>query len=464
MAEPKFRIESDLLGELKVPIDAYYGVQTQRALNNYRISNTRMCDYPEYVIAIAYVKMAAAEANAELGVLTEEKKQLIVRVCDEIISGKLDDQFPLVVWQTGSGTQTNMNVNEVVAHRAEELRNGSLHADTYISPNDDVNRSQSTNDVFPTAMRMALATRLLDETIPALSLLRRRLEERAEAFRKIIKIGRTHMQDATPLRLGSEFSAYATQVGYGIRALENALPHLMELPVGGTAVGTGLNTPSGYDRLCVRYICQFTKKPFVPAPDKFEAMSSHDAMVEVSSALKQLAVSLMKISNDIRLSASGPRSGIGELNLPQNEPGSSIMPGKVNPTQCEAMCMVCAQVIGFDAAVSVAGMQGHWQLNVFMPMIAYDMLTSARLLGDACVSFANHCVAGITANEERIRTHLNQSLMLVTALNPHIGYHRAAKIAQYAYAYGTSLKEAAVATGLVSAQDFDQWVDPEKMV
>ena len=445
-----------------MPQEKYWGAQTQRSYQNFKIGDIRMP--VEVIHNIALVKKAAACANVELGVLPEEKKRLIVTVCDEIIAGKLDDQFPLVVWQTGSGTQTNMNVNEVVAHRAEELRSGSLCADTFIAPNDDVNRSQSTNDVFPTAMRMALATRLLDETIPALSQLRQRLEERAEAFRRIIKIGRTHMQDATPLRLGSEFAAYASQVGYGIRALENTLPHLMELPVGGTAVGSGLNTPAGYDRLCVRYICQFTQKPFVPAPDKYEAMSSHDALVEVSGALKQLAVSLMKISNDIRLSASGPRSGIGELNLPQNEPGSSIMPGKVNPTQCEALCMVCAQVIGHDAAVTVAGMQGHWQLNVFMPMIAYDLLTAARLLGDASLSFANHCVAGITANEERIRTHLEQSLMLVTALNPHIGYHHAAKIAQYAHAHGLSLKEAALATGLVSAQDFDAWVDPEKMV
>ncbi|MBO4402549.1 MAG: class II fumarate hydratase [Bacteroidales bacterium] len=456
------RIEKDSMGDVEVPLEKLWGAQTQRSYMNFKIGEIRM---PlEMIRNLAIVKKAAACANAEAGVLSEEKKELIATVCDEIVAGKWDDQFPLVVWQTGSGTQTNMNVNEVIAHRAEMLKTGSLRAETFISPNDDVNKSQSTNDVFPTAMRMAVATRLLDDTLPALSALQQVLSEKAEAFQSIIKIGRTHMQDATPVRLGSEFSAYAAQISYGISALERTLPHLMELPLGGTAVGTGLNTPAHYDTYCLRYIRQFTGKEFTLAPNKFEAISSHDALVETSGAIKQLAVSLMKIANDIRLSASGPRSGIGELLLPQNEPGSSIMPGKVNPTQCEAVCMVCAQLIGMDTAVSVAGMQGHWQLNVFMPMIAYNLLLSVRLLADVSRSFAQHCISGIMPNEPVIQEHLNHSLMLVTALNPHIGYHNAAKIAQYAYQHGISLKEAALALQLVSENDFDRWVDPEQMV
>lgn len=458
----EYRIEKDSMGEIAVPHDKYWGAQTQRSFQNFEIGDIRM---PlELIRTLALVKKAAAYANAELGVLPDEKKQLIAQVCDEIIDGKLDDQFPLVVWQTGSGTQTNMNLNEVIAHRAEEIKSGSLRADTFISPNDDVNKSQSTNDVFPTAMRMAVAIHLLDKTIPALSFLQQELEKKAAEFQDIIIIGRTHMQDATPLRLGSEFSAYSSQLAYGIRALKETLPHLMELPIGGTAVGSGLNTPSGYDKVCLGYIRQFTQKSFECAANKYEAMSSHDALVGTSGALKQLAVSLMKIANDIRLSASGPRSGIGEICLPQNEPGSSIMPGKVNPTQCEALCMVCAQLIGYDAAVSVAGMQGHWQLNVFMPVIAYDMLNAVRLLADASLSFARNCVSGITANKAKIETNLRQSLMLVTALNTHIGYHNAAKISQYAYQHDLSLKEAALALNLVSETDFDKWVDPEKMV
>jgi fumarate hydratase class II len=456
------RKEKDTMGEMDVPMDKYWGAQTQRSYQNFEIGDIRMPK--EIVRQLALIKKAAAFANCDLKVLSEEKKRLIAAVCDEIVAGLLDDHFPLVVWQTGSGTQTNMNVNEVIANRAELLRGGVLDGDTLLSPNDDVNKSQSTNDVFPSAMRMAAASCLLDCTLPALESLQRTLQQKSFAFHNVIKIGRTHTQDATPLRLGDEFSGYAGQVEYGIKALRNTLPHLMELPIGGTAVGTGLNTPEGYDRLCVEYIARFSGKPFTPARNKFEAMSSHDAAVETSGALKQLAVSLMKIANDLRLSASGPRSGIGELKLPQNEPGSSIMPGKVNPTQCEAMTMVCAQVIGNDTAIAVAGMQGHWQLNVFMPVIAYNLLQSARLLGDACASFERHCVSGIVPVEGRIRNNLDSSLMLVTALNPHIGYHRAAEIAQYAYARDLSLKEAALQLGYLTEEQFDAWVCPEKMV
>lgn len=458
----KTRIEKDTMGEVAVPDDKYWGAQTQRSYQNFKIGDIRM---PMEVIRnLAVIKKAAAYANARLGVLPEEKRDAIAQVCDEITAGRLDEQFPLVVWQTGSGTQTNMNVNEVIANRAEVLRGRTLGEGTFLSPNDDVNKSQSTNDVFPSAMRMAVAIHLSDQTIPALRSLQHSLEAKAESFRSIIKIGRTHMQDATPLRLGSEFSAYAAQVAYGTDALERSLPHLMELPIGGTAVGTGLNTPDAYDVCCVDYIRQFTGKDFRPAANKYEAMSSHDALVETSAAMKQLAVSLTKIANDIRLSASGPRCGIGEIVLPQNEPGSSIMPGKVNPTQCEALCMVCAQLMGCDATVSVSGMQGHWQLNVFMPVIAYNVLLEAQLLADACRSFEIHCVSGITANEQRIRENLDHSLMLVTALNPHIGYHHAAEIARYAYSHDLSLEDAALELGLVSKEDFEAWVKPENMI
>ena len=456
------RKERDSMGIVEVPSEKYWGAQTQRSLLNFQIGDVRM---PVAVIRqLANVKKAAACANCDAGVLSAEKRDLIVRVCDEILTGSLDSHFPLVVWQTGSGTQTNMNVNEVIANRAEVLRGGDPGMGRLLSPNDDVNKSQSTNDVFPSAMRMAAACMLLDHTLPALESLQQVLRQKAEAFNDIIKIGRTHTQDATPLRLGDEFSGYSAQLACGIRALKNSLPHIMELPIGGTAVGTGLNTPDGYDRQCVDYINRFTGQNFTLAGNKFEAMSSHDAVVEVSGALKQLAVSLMKIANDLRLSASGPRCGIGELLLPQNEPGSSIMPGKVNPTQCEAMTMVCAQIIGNDTTISVAGMQGHWQLNVFMPVIAYNILQSAQLLGDVCGSFEKHCVAGIMPNEDRIRENLTSSLMLVTALSPHIGYHRSAEIARHAYERNLNLKEAALELGYVTESEFDAWVCPEKMV
>ena len=458
-----YRIEKDSMGEVRVPADRYWGAQTQRSFQNFKIGEFRMP--MEIIRNLALIKKAAAYANAETGGFPEEKKRLIAQVCDEIIGGRLDDQFPLVVWQTGSGTQTNMNVNEVVANRAEVLRGNALgNGATFLSPNDDVNKSQSTNDVFPSALRMAAASALLDCCLPALESLQQAFGQKAAEFHDIVKIGRTHTQDATPLRLGDEFSGYAAQLAQGIRALKNTLPHLMELPIGGTAVGTGLNTPDGYDRCCVKHIAAFTGKPFTPAGNKFEAMSSHDAVVETSGALRQLAVSLMKIANDIRLSASGPRCGIGEIRLPQNEPGSSIMPGKVNPTQCEAMTMVCAQIIGYDATIAVSGMQGHWQLNVFMPVIAYDILQSIRLLGDACASFETHCVRGIAADTRKIQENLTHSLMLVTALNPHIGYHHAAEIARYAYANDLSLKEAALKLELLTEAEFDEWVRPEKMI
>jgi len=458
----KTRTEKDTMGTIEVPADKYWGAQTQRSYQNFKIGNMLM---PKEIIHnLALIKKAAAYANADAGVLSETKKKLIADVCDEIISGSLDDQFPLVVWQTGSGTQTNMNVNEVIANRAESLRGGIPGEGRLLSPNDDVNRSQSTNDVFPSAMRMAVTSVLSECTLPALESLQKTLEEKAKGFRDIIIIGRTHTQDATPLRLGDEFAGYAAQLYFGIRALKNSLPHLMELPIGGTAVGTGLNTPVGYDRSCVDYLCGFTGKHYTLASNKFEAMSSHDALVETSGAMRQLAVSLMKIANDIRLSASGPRCGIGELRLPQNEPGSSIMPGKVNPTQCEALTMVCAQVMGNDAAVAVAGMQGHWQLNVFMPMIASNVLQSARLLGDACASFERHCVAGIAADNNMISQHLDASLMLVTALSPHIGYHRSAEIARCAYERNLSLREAALELGYLTDTEFDAWVRPEDMV
>ena len=462
MKESGKRVERDTMGEVEVPADRYWGAQTQRSYNNFRIGELLM---PKEIIrCLALVKKAAAFANADAGVLSQEKKELIARVCDEILDGKLDAHFPLVVWQTGSGTQTNMNVNEVIANRAEEIRGGVPGEGRFLSPNDDVNRSQSTNDVFPSAMRMAAACLLSDLTLPALESLQQMFQQKAEEFHGIIKIGRTHTQDATPLRLGDEFSGYASQLEHGIQALKNTLPHLMELPLGGTAVGTGLNTPDGYDRNCVDYIVRFTGKPFTPAPNKFEAMSSHDAVVETSGALRQLAVSLMKIANDIRLSASGPRCGIGEILLPQNEPGSSIMPGKVNPTQCEAMTMVCAQVIGNDTTISVAGMQGHWQLNVFMPVMAYNILLSARLLGDACGSFGRNCVAGIVPDTGKISGNLHSSLMLVTALSPHIGYHHSAEIARYAYDRNLNLKEAALQLGYVTEAEFEEWVRPEDMV
>ena len=457
------RIEKDTMGEVSVPADAYWGAQTQRSIDNFKIGNIAM---PIAVIhSLAVAKKAAAFANCRLRVLSEEKRDLIARVCDEITAGKLDGEFPLIVWQTGSGTQTNMNVNEVIANRAEVLAGGSLATEKkFISPNDDVNKSQSTNDMFPTAMRIAMYQTVVNQTIPALEALQDGLQKKADAFKNIIKIGRTHLMDATPLRLGDEFSAFAVQLQFGIAALKNTLHHLSQLPIGGTAVGTGLNTPKGYAQLSVDYINTFTGQTFFAAENKFEAMASHDAFVETSGAMKQIAVSLTKIANDIRLLASGSRCGLSEINLPQNEPGSSIMPGKVNPTQCEAVTMVCAQVAGNDTAISFAAMQGHLQLNVFMPVIAYNSLLSASLLADACRSFLENCVTGITANETVIAKHLENSLMLVTALNPHIGYYKAAEIAQYAHNQNCTLKQAALALKLVSEEDFDKWVRAEDMI
>ena len=459
----KMRQEKDTMGIVEVPSDVYWGAQTQRSLNNFKIGNIKMPI--EIIHALAIAKKAAANANCDLGVLSSEKKDAISQVCDEIMAGQLDDAFPLIVWQTGSGTQTNMNINEVVANRAEILRGGNLENEQkFISPNDDVNKSQSTNDMFPTAMRIAVYQILTKETILSLTALKESLEAKATLFKEIIKIGRTHLMDATPLRLGDEFSAFASQLNFGINSLKNTLNHLSQLPIGGTAVGTGLNTPKGYDKKAVDYINIYTKDTFIATENKFEAMSSHDAFVETSGALKQLAISLTKIANDIRLLASGSRCGLGELILPQNEPGSSIMPGKVNPTQCEALTMVCAQIVGNDTTISFAAMQGHLQLNVFMPVIAYNSILSAKLLAEACDSFRLNCVDGIVANQEEIDKHLQNSLMLVTALNPHIGYYNAAKIAQHAYKNNQTLKQAAIELGLVSEKDFDIWVNPKEMV
>ncbi len=456
------RFEKDTMGIVEVPANAYWGAQTQRSLNNFKIGEVRIPI--EIIHALAVTKKAAAFANCKLNVLPAEKKELIAQVCDEIIDGKLDDSFPLIIWQTGSGTQTNMNVNEVISNRAEILRGGKLENDPkFISPNDDVNKSQSTNDIFPTAMRVATHLLVVNKLIPALDALNNSFNQKNNTFNHIIKIGRTHLMDATPIRLGEEFSTFASQIHFGILSLKNTLSHLAQLPIGGTAVGTGLNTPDHYAETAVEYINSFTEQTFFPAKNKSEAMASHDAFVETSNALKQLAISITKIANDIRLLASGPRSGLAEINLPQNEPGSSIMPGKVNPTQCEAITMVCAQVIGNDTTISFSAMQGHLQLNTFMPVIGYNIISSINILAEACDSFRIHCVDGITANHENIAKHLNNSLMLVTALNPHIGYYNAAKIAQHAYTKNISLKEAALELKLVSDKDFDQWVNPEDM-
>ena len=460
----EFRIERDTMGEVKVPANVYWGAQTERSRNNFKIGPE--ASMPKEIIhAFGYLKKAAALANYELGVLSKEKCDLICRVADEIIEGKLDDQFPLVIWQTGSGTQSNMNVNEVIANRAHVLSGGKLTDEKKIlHPNDDVNKSQSSNDTFPTAMHIAAHKMVVEVTIPGIEKLRDTLKAKSEAFKDIVKIGRTHLMDATPLTLGQEFSGYVQQLNMGIRALKNALEAVRELALGGTAVGTGLNAPKGYDVLVAKKIAELTGYPFVTAPNKFEALSSHDAMVELSGALKRVAVSLMKIANDIRLLASGPRCGIGEIIIPDNEPGSSIMPGKVNPTQPEAMTMVAAQVIGNDVAVSVGGSNGHFELNVFKPLIAYNVLMSARLIGDACVSFNDKCAVGIEPNLVNIKKHLDNSLMLVTALNPYIGYENAAKIAKKAHKENKTLKEAAIELGLLTAEQFDEWVRPEKMV
>jgi fumarate hydratase class II len=459
----KTRTEHDTMGPVQVPQDKYWGAQTQRSLENFKIGDGKM---PIEVIgAFAILKKAAAFTNRDLGVLSAEKAELIGIVCDEISEGKLDEHFPLVVWQTGSGTQSNMNVNEVISNRAHVLNGGILgEGKSPVHPNDDVNKSQSSNDTFPTAMSIAAYKMVMEVTLPGIEKLRNTLAAKSAEFSEIVKIGRTHLMDATPLTLGQEFSAYVSQLDHGIRALQNTLPHLAELALGGTAVGTGINTPEGYAEMVAQKIAELTAYPFVTAPNKFESLAAHDAMVETSGALKTLAVSLMKIGNDTRLLASGPRCGIGEIMLPANEPGSSIMPGKVNPTQNEALTMVCAQVIGCDAAISIGAIQGHFQLNVFKPMIIYNLLMAARLLGDACVSFNDNCAVGIEANEPFIKRNLENSLMLVTALNTHIGYDNAAKIAKKAHAEGTTLREAALALGLVTSNEFDKWVDPAQMI
>ncbi len=458
-----FRIEKDTMGDVQVPADKYWGAQTQRSKENFTIGGHLMPI--EVIRAFAILKKAAAQANHELGVLPKEKADIISTVCDEILTGELDDQFPLVVWQTGSGTQSNMNLNEVIANRAHVLMGGQLRDEKKkIHPNDDVNKSQSSNDTFPTAMHIAAYTLIVENTIPKVEQLRDRLDEKAKAFKDVVKIGRTHFMDATPLTLGHEFSGYVAQLNHGLKALRNTLAHLSELALGGTAVGTGLNTPKGYDVLVAQKIADLAGHPFITAENKFESLAAHDAMVETSGALKTLAVSLMKIANDIRMLSSGPRSGIGEILIPENEPGSSIMPGKVNPTQVEAMTMVCAQVIGNDAAITVGGMNGHFELNVFKPVIIFNLLMSARLIGDACDSFDKNCVAGIEPNYSMIERHLENSLMLVTALNPHIGYENAAKIAKKAHKEGTTLREAAVSLGLLTSEQFDQWVIPSQMI
>ena len=460
----EFRIEHDTMGEVKVPADTYWGAQTERSRNNFKIGPEASMP-KEIIYAFAYLKKAAALANHELGVLTKDKQERIAQVCDEILAKKLDDQFPLVIWQTGSGTQSNMNANEVIAYRAHVLNGGQLTDDQKIlHPNDDVNKSQSSNDTYPTAMHIATYKLVSEVTLPGIQLLRDELQRKSEAFKNIVKIGRTHFMDATPLTLGQEFSGYAQQLTNGIRAIQNALEAVKELALGGTAVGTGLNTPKGYDVLVAKKIAELTGLPFVTAPNKFEALAAHDAMVEMSGALKRVAVSLMKIANDIRMLSSGPRCGIGELIIPDNEPGSSIMPGKVNPTQPEALTMVCAQVIGNDVAATVGGSLGHFELNVFKPVIAANVLQSARLIGDACVSFTEHCAKGILPNDQVIQKHLEESLMLVTALNPHIGYENAAKIAKKAHKEGTSLRKAAISLGLLTDQQFTDWVKPESMV
>ena len=459
----EFRIEKDTMGEVKVPANRYWGAQTERSRNNFKIGPAASMPH-EIIEAFAYLKKAAAFANADLGVLPAEKRDLIAAACDEILAHKLDEEFPLVIWQTGSGTQSNMNLNEVISNRAHVLNGGKLGEKSVIHPNDDVNKSQSSNDTYPTAMHIAAYQKVVQHTLPAVKRLQKTLAAKAETFADVVKIGRTHLMDATPLTLGQEFSAYAAQLAYGIRALENTLPHLAELALGGTAVGTGLNTPKGYDVQVASYIAKFTGLPFVTAPNKFEALATHDAIVETHGALKQLAVSLYKIANDIRLLASGPRSGIGEILIPENEPGSSIMPGKVNPTQCEALTMVCAQVLGNDTAISFSGTQGQFQLNVFKPVMAANFLQSAQLLADACISFDEHCAAGIEPNLPRIKQQLDNSLMLVTALNTKIGYENAAKIAKAAHKNGTTLREEAVKSGLLTAEQFDDWVRPADMV
>lgn len=459
-----YRIEKDTMGEVKVPANKLWGAQTERSRNNFKIGNEGSMPQ-EVIYGFAYLKKAAAYANCELGVLPVEKRDLIAKVCDEILEGKLDDQFPLVIWQTGSGTQSNMNVNEVIANRAHQLAGKVVgEGEKTLQPNDDVNKSQSSNDTYPTGMHIAAYKMVVEVTIPGVEKLRDTLKQKSEAFKNVVKIGRTHLMDATPLTLGQEFSGYVSQLDHGLKALKNTLAHLSELALGGTAVGTGINTPKGYDVLVAKYIAEFTGLPFITAENKFEALAAHDAMVETHGALKQLAVSLNKIANDIRMMASGPRSGIGEILIPENEPGSSIMPGKVNPTQCEAVTMVAAQVMGNDVAITIGGTQGHYELNVFKPVICANFLQSARLLGDACVSFEEHCASGIEPNYKRIDELVKGSLMLVTALNTKIGYYKAAEIANTAHRNGTTLRQEAINLGYVTEEEFDAWVKPEDMV
>ena len=457
------RIEKDTLGEVKVPANAYWGPQTERSRLNFKIGAVASMPL-EIIYGFAYLKKAAAYTNFDSGVLDQKKRDLIAMVCDEIIEGKLDDQFPLVIWQTGSGTQSNMNVNEVISNRAHVLEGNKLgEGNKTLAPNDDVNKSQSSNDTFPTGMHIAAYKKVIEITLPGLEKLKNTLSKKSKSFQSIVKIGRTHLMDATPLTLGQEFSGYVSQLDHGIKAIRNTLDHLSELALGGTAVGTGINTPAGYSEKVAAYIAEFTGLPFITAKNKFEALAAHDAIVETHGALKQTAVSLNKIANDIRLLASGPRSGIGEIIIPANEPGSSIMPGKINPTQCEAMTMVCSQVMGNDVAIGVGGLQGHYELNVFKPVMAANILQTAQLIGDACVSFTDNCVVGIEPNHKRIEALVDDSLMLVTALNTKIGYYKAAEIANKAHSDGTPLKEAAISLGYVTSEEFDQWVKPEEM-
>jgi fumarate hydratase, class II len=461
----EYRIEKDTMGEVKVPADAYYGAQTQRSIDNFKIAQDINKMPKEIIRAFAYLKHAAAITNNEAGVLTKKKADLIGKVCKEILDGKLDDYFPLVVWQTGSGTQSNMNVNEVVAYRGHVLNGGNLSdKEKYLHPNDDVNKSQSSNDTFPTAMHIAAYKILIETTIPGITKLRNTLDKKAKAFMKVVKIGRTHFMDATPLTVGQEFSGYVSQLDHGLRAIKNTLAHLSELALGGTAVGTGINTPPKYDVNVAKHIAKLTKLPFKTAENKFEALAAHDAIVEAHGALKTVAVSLMKIANDIRMLSSGPRSGIGEIFIPDNEPGSSIMPGKVNPTQCEALTMIAAQVMGNDVTIGIGGSNGHFELNVFKPVMIYNFLHSARLIGDGCVSFNDKCAVGLEPIKANIKKHLDNSLMLVTSLNTKIGYYKSAEIAQKAHKEGTTLKEMAVKLGYVTAKEFDEWVIPANMV
>lgn len=461
----EYRIEKDTMGEVKVPVDAYYGAQTQRSIDNFKIAQNINRMPIEIIKAFAYLKHGAALTNYEAGILSKKKCDLISKVSKEILAGKLDNYFPLVVWQTGSGTQSNMNVNEVIAYRGHVLNGGKL-SDTkkYLHPNDDVNQSQSSNDTFPTAMHIAAYKMIIETTIPGILKLRNTLDKKAKAYKKVVKIGRTHFMDATPLTLGQEFSGYVSQLDHGIKTIKNSLEHLSELALGGTAVGTGINTPPNYSVKVAKHIAKLTGLPFKTAHNKFEALAAHDAIVESHGALKTVAVSLMKIANDIRMLSSGPRSGIGEIFIPDNEPGSSIMPGKVNPTQCEALTMIAAQVLGNDVSINIGGASGHFELNVFKPMMIYNFLHSARLIGDGCVSFNDKCAVGIEPLNANIKKHLNNSLMLVTALNPKIGYYKSAEIAQKAHKEGTTLKEMALTLGYLTSKEFDDWVVPSKMV